>query len=252
MKNNKIVDSWNKIEPDSTADERMLNAILARNQSSLSDKKKVHIMSKSINRKWFAPIAACFVMVVALTAIIGNNANWFGPTTFSTDLRSGETLTFYRSDVPNTASIDFGTDVISRDLTSDENAILFGDSSAVAFYGTFNATDNSLIHLEGRIDEAKVIFAAPGTPLTDVVIEGVEATSDVNGIPVTAGYFITHANSQGIKNAIYFASFTLGDISVYVEVGGTESESEILRSAIGSIIERLIENGAPDLSMITM
>jgi hypothetical protein len=58
------------------------------------------------------------------------------------------------------------------------------------------------------------------------------------------------ANSSGVRNIIYFASFTIGDISVYTELGGAESVSETLRNEITTVISRLIQNGAPDLARI--
>ncbi|MFP3155402.1 hypothetical protein LQZ18_13440 [Lachnospiraceae bacterium ZAX-1] len=71
--------------------------------------------------------------------------------------------------------------------------------------------------LEGKIGETKVIIATPGMPVTDTLIEGNETISEVNGVSATAGYFITKANSQGVKNIIFFASLTLGDATIYVE-----------------------------------
>jgi hypothetical protein len=58
------------------------------------------------------------------------------------------------------------------------------------------------------------------------------------------------ANSSGVRNIIYFASFTLGDVSVYTALGGAESDGETLRSEIASVISRLIQNGVPDLARI--
>ena len=76
MKNDRIIASWNKIEPSDSADERMLSAILERNRSVHSRKDKVNGMSKA--KKTLLPVAACLVMVIAVTGIVGNSLNWFG------------------------------------------------------------------------------------------------------------------------------------------------------------------------------
>jgi len=57
-KNKKIIEAWNKIEPDSAADERMLSAILAR-------KRKELVMQKRTHWKILAPVAA-FSLLAAL------------------------------------------------------------------------------------------------------------------------------------------------------------------------------------------
>jgi hypothetical protein len=40
------------------------------------------------------------------------------------------------------------------------------------------------------------------------------------------------------------------DVSVYVEAGGEEALSELLRDEIAATIETLIQNGTPDLSKV--
>ena len=76
MKNDKIIASWNKIEPSDSANERMLSAILERNRSIQNGKDKVKYMSKT--KKMLIPVAACLVMLIAVTGIVGNSLNWFG------------------------------------------------------------------------------------------------------------------------------------------------------------------------------
>ena len=206
-------------------------------------------MSRIFNWKQLAPKAACFVLVIALFAVVGNNAGWFDSNVYTVELGSG-TISFYKADVSGIASLDFGVDVTSRVLTAEENRILFGDLSATS-YGMFNSENEALLHVEGKTGATKVIFAAPGTPVTDTIIDADKEVSEISGVPISAGYFITKANSQGIKDIIYFASFSLGDASVYVELGGEEANSEHFQNEIASIIEKLIQNGTPDISLIT-
>lgn len=252
MENKRIIDSWNKIEPDSTADERMLSAILARNHSGKSERKKVYPMNKTLNWKWLAPIASCFVVVVAIVGVFGNNAGWFGGKTLVSDFGDSGTLNFYKADsVGGTAGFSWDTDwgeQIARDLTADESKVLFGELDATG-YATFRSTDNALVHFEGKTGETKIILSATGTPVTDTVVEGNEEVSEINGIPVTAGYFVTGANSKGIKNIIYFATFDSPGATIYVERGGVESDSEALRNEISGVVDWLTKN-PPDSTAV--
>jgi hypothetical protein len=249
MKDARIVDSWNKIEPDAVAETRMLDAVLARNQSGKLKKEEVFTMTKAFNLKRLAPIAACFVLVIALVAVAGNNAGWFGGNVYTADLSGGNTLSFYKSDMPATGSFAFDFDVSSRDLTDSEIEVLFDDLPASA-YASFNAENHSFMRLDGKIGDTMVILAAPDAPLTDTFIEGNESISEINGVSVTAGYFITKANSQGVKTIIYFASWKLGDVTEYVQHGGNYDDSEAFRNELASVIEQLIQNGEPKLNQI--
>lgn len=251
MKNKRIIDSWNKIEPDSTADERMLDTILARNHSGKTENGKLFIVNKTFSWKRLASIAACFVLLIAVTAVVGNNANWFRSSIYTETLGENGVLSFYKSNVPGTASLDFGVDVTSRDLTADENIEIFGKVAVSSAYATFNAEDKSLLHIEAKTTNAKIILAAPGLPTTDTVIDTNAEDSIICGVPVSAGYFVTDKNSEGIRNIIYFASFTLNDISVYVELGGAEVENEIIRGNITSVIVTIIQNGGFNFSNVT-
>lgn len=51
MKNNKIITSWDKIEPSDSANDRMLSAILEKNRSVHDRKDKVNYMSQRKNFK---------------------------------------------------------------------------------------------------------------------------------------------------------------------------------------------------------
>lgn len=75
MKNDKIITSWDKIEPGDSANERMLSAILEWNRSVHNGKDKVNYMSKT--KKTLLPVVACFALLIAITGIVGNNQNWF-------------------------------------------------------------------------------------------------------------------------------------------------------------------------------
>jgi hypothetical protein len=257
MKNKRIIDSWNKIEPDSAADERILSAIIARNHAGQSERGTVNPMNKTRYWKRLAPIAACFVAVIALVAVVGGNSGWFGSKTLVADIDGG-TLAFYKGSTGEGSyawDADWG-DHIDRSLTADESRTLFGELS-VTGNATFRSTDTALMHFEGKAGDATIILAANGHATTDEIIKSNEEnpeTNDIpvriNGIPVTAGYFVTDANSKGIKNIIYFATFDVDGTTVYVELGGVESGSDALRTEIGAIIDHLTKN-PPDSAAVT-
>ena len=50
------------------------------------------------------------------------------------------------------------------------------------------------------------------------------------------------------QNVIYYATFKLGDSTVYVENAGAKTESESVKNDLATIIQELINNGALDLS----
>jgi hypothetical protein len=259
MKNNQIIDSWNGIGPDTAADQRMLSAILARNHAGQSEKKKVYTKDKIFNWKRLAPLAVCLVLVVALVAMVGNNAGWLGGNTLIADLGSSGTLSFYKGGSVADASFAWDADwgePISRELTAEESSILFGDLG-VTGYAIFRLTDSSLMHFEGKIvetegllsEDIKINLSASGFPVTDAIITGNEEVSQINGIPVTAGYFVTDANSKGERTIIYFASFVTENATVYVELAGTEANSDVIRTEIGDVIIKLTQS-PPDMAKV--
>ncbi len=79
MKNDKIIASWNKIEPSDSASNRMLSAIIKRNRFARERKDMVNIMRNAIcSKKVLASIAACFVAIVVVTGMMGGHFGWFG------------------------------------------------------------------------------------------------------------------------------------------------------------------------------
>ncbi|MCL2158095.1 MAG: copper resistance protein NlpE [Oscillospiraceae bacterium] len=211
----------------------------------VTQKPAVLAMKKPLAWKRLAPVAACLIMVVAIAAVFGNNAGWFGDKVYAVELDGG-TLSFYKSDYHGAGSLDldFGGDTAGRSLTAEENELLFSHLS-VSSYGIFSASDNSLLHVESRTGNTKIILSAHDVPVTDTMIETSRSISEINGVQVSAGYFITHANSKGERSFIYIASFDLNGVQVYVECGGDEDMSDELKTEIASVIETLINSGAP-------
>ena len=247
MKNNKIITSWDKIEPSDSANDRMLSAILERNRSVHDRKDKVNYMSQRKNfKKFLIPVAACLVAIVAVTGIVGSNMGCY-----TVNLANGDSIVYHIGST-NVASIHVGYPVSSRELTDAElDAILPETTERRSAIGTFREENGELLRVEGKLGDATIIFAQDNFPISDVVLEGNESSSSVNGIPVTTGYFVTSPNSRGEQSAIFFASFSIGNTNVFVECYGDKSDADAVSQETADLIFSIITKGEPDFSAIT-
>lgn len=252
MKNNKIITSWDKIEPSDSANDRMLSAILEKNRSVHDRKDKVNYMSQRKNfKKFMIPVAACLVAIVVVTGIVGSNMGWFGSKGYTVNLANGDSIVYHIGST-NVASIHVGYPVSSRKLTDAElDAILPETTERRSAIGTFREENGELLRVEGKLGDATIIFAQDNFPISDVVLEGNESSSSVNGIPVTTGYFVTSPNSRGEQSAIFFASFSIGNTNVYVECYGDKSDADAVSQETADLIFSIITKGEPDFSAIT-
>ena len=252
MKNNKIITSWDKIEPSDSANDRMLSAILEKNRSVHDRKDKVNYMSQRKNfKKFLIPVAACLVAIVVVTGIVGSNMGWFGSKGYTVNLANGDSIVYHIGST-NVASIHVGYPVSSRKLTNAElDAILPETTERRSAIGTFREENGELLRVEGKLGDATIIFAQDNFPISDVVLEGNESSSSVNGIPVTTGYFVTSPNSRGEQSAIFFASFSIGNTNVYVECYGDKSDADAVSQETADLIFSIITKGEPDFSAIT-
>ena len=202
--------------------------------------------------KWGA-MAACFALIAALGVGVFQSG-LFGNKTDIATLENGTEIVFVKSEM-TASSIDIDGAVTTRQLTEDEIATLFPNLPVTA-HAIFKTSDmdagNSpeLIGFEGNIGNAKMVISTTNISLLDTEISGNEEISTVNGTSVTAGYFVTDPNSNGEQNAIYYATFKLGDSTIYVENAGAKTESETIKNDLATIIQELINNGALDLSAI--
>lgn len=69
MKNDKIISSWNKIEPSDSADERMLSAILEQNRSVRERKGPTIPQQTRIHRPRWGLIAACLAIIMVVGSV---------------------------------------------------------------------------------------------------------------------------------------------------------------------------------------
>ena len=112
--------------------------------------------------------------------------------------------------------------------------------------------DNSqeLIGVEGNIGTIKLIVSTSDVQLLDTVIDGTEDTSEINGITILAGYFVTDPNSKGEQTVIYYAAFETGNCNVSLENAGLREESETIKNQLAEVIQTLTENGELDLTSV--
>lgn len=214
---------------------------------AISYKKKA---KKPIWVKWGA-IAACFAVIAVLGVGVFQNG-LFGNKTDIATLDNGNEIIFVKSETAG-SSIDIDGTITTRQLTETEAASLFPNLTVTAHAvfrvdDTVSDSNKELIGFEGKIENAKVVISTTDIALLDTKIVGSEESSEVNGTSVTAGYFVTDRNSVGEQNVIYYATFKLGDSTVYVENAGAKTESESVKNDLATIIQELINNGALDLS----
>lgn len=190
--------------------------------------------------KWGA-VAACFALVAAIGFGLFQSGLFGGNEQIGT-LDNGSKINFVKSD-GGVAQFDIAFEISTRDLTEDEIASLFGDLP-VTGYALFNNENDSILGIEGKYDDMKLLVSAPGVSISDLVIDGEETASDVDGVSVNAGYFTSG------KTVIYYAAFELGENTFYIENAGKKDESETAISEITLAIQNLIELDQIDLMNI--
>ena len=141
---------------------------------------------KGRKRRWRAA-AACFL----LAAAVGAGGLWWGQYGVRTaELEGGGELRFYRSDSAGAEQLALDLDADLRELTAEEIETLFGGLPVEAV-GYFDAAGR-LFGLEGTLGQVRLVLGG-----CDAAVEGEERASEVNGVAVTAGYFLTDADSRG-------------------------------------------------------
>lgn len=192
--------------------------------------------------KWTS-IAACLA-IVAVLSVGALQGGWFTGNDIA-KLDNGATINFVKGDaLGGVLSLD--NNVTLRELTTKEVRKLFGDLPVTA-NAVLNAADNQFIGFDGKIGDVKMSIATSDLLLHDTVLVGSEKATEVDGISVTAGYFLTDPNSSGEQNAIYYAAFKLGSSTVYVENAGAKAEREAVKNDLAEVVQKLIANGELDI-----
>lgn len=231
---------------------RIISDAITNISSEYIEKAADYTAAKRSNKpawlKWGA-IAACLLLcicgVFGVIKFLGNRPD-------IATLNNGDRIVFERSDLVGGA-LDLAFDVTKRSLTEDEASALFSGLPVTA-NAVFRNSDSDggyaqeLIGFEGEIGKVKAVISTSNVPLRDTVIVGAEETSKLNGVNIIAGYFVTKPNSRGEQTAIYYASFELGSCKIYLENAGARGDSEATKNQLAKVLQKLIENGEPDLA----
>ena len=216
----------------------------------------LHYKKKAKNSGWFkwGAMVACFT-VVTILCIGVFQSGLIGDRTEIVTLDNGNEIVFVKSDMV-AGSLDIAIDVTTRQLTEEEITIIFPNLpvTANAIYSVDNTSaggSKELVGFEGNIENVKMVISTSDVQLLDAIVVGNEASTEVNGTNVTAGYFMTDPNSKGERYVIYYATFQFGDSTVYVENAGAKSESERVKNVLAAIIQQLIENGPLHLDSLS-
>lgn len=129
----------------------------------------------------------------------------------------------------------------------------FSSGSIVIKEEAFERMKNDPEYENYVLNRVRSAYSVQGLPVGSnnvTIIDGNTITSSVDGVDINAGYFVTKSNSQGVKTVIYYATFDMGENTIYVEYSGVENESETVKNNLADTILKLIENGAFDLSQI--
>jgi hypothetical protein len=194
-----------------------------------------------------------------VTPTPGNNPSVLEPGTIipTPDSSSKYTLYFNKADSQSAAKIAIRGH-FWQELTDEELKAIFPrliETHIVTATANFQSDESraSLFNIVAQaVSSAGLktyIQLAPGEVVLDYGFDAETKASDIFGTAVTAGYFETKANSKGLRNVTYFATFKLSDVAYYVELGGTEAEKEVVKNEISEIIGLLIEGGTTDLDL---
>ncbi len=224
--------------------EQLFDIIGEVDEQKVLDANKDFSKSKKLQKhllKWGA-LAACLIIAIASTIGILTEKQ-----PLIVELSNGDEITFStKSDlVFYNIAIEIGD---NRNLSESEASAIFGESDIEASV-IFEEGTNEFIMLNGTIDDFKIEVKRKDIP-SCIVIEGEESTSYVNDIAVTAGYYITEANSKGKRNAIVYGEFEVGNYRVYLETAGDKSELETLCNEVAKELYNLIENASLDFEVI--
>lgn len=176
MKNKRIIDSWNKIEPDSTAEARMLNAILDRKHLGEPERRKVIKMSKTFNWKRLAPVAACLVLAVAIAIPFINNSS----SDFDLPLSDEGIKVSYVDKVPNSAVSDLLVYLTEDELLAD----LYAGYPVAIFSGTIIEVKNIQLDFSDGSDNYRAIAKIKVEDVLRGVVEAGETVSVLLPAPV--------------------------------------------------------------------
>ena len=240
MKQMQIVQAWDSILPDAAAEKRMRDATL-----SYDDNRRKPTVKP---RRFLIPAAAFLVMVAAIGFRLHN------PKKLAVTLDNGMNVV-YDANISSAGDAMYAYDyeIQTRELTAEELQQLLPCSvQPDSCHAVFRAETGEFERAETKLGEVHVHLAREGLPVTDDIVTGETANAEINGIPVTFGFFLTKPNSRGIRTAVLYASYLREGLQVYLETGGDEANQEQLGTDLGNLVCELLAHDAPYLSEIRL
>ncbi|NLN47732.1 MAG: hypothetical protein GX154_01240 [Clostridiales bacterium] len=229
---------------------------------SLIKEAEEHKLKKSPIRL-VLPLAASFALTIAVFTIWSNYSNHL-PLSPGNNIPpivgnegphsdKGYILYFNEADSQIAASIHIEGH-FWEELTSAQIEGLFQDiTKKYKIDGTVNYSyksgSASVFNIDARFNangkDVKVTIA-PGEMIKCYLIEGEPIFSEIEGVNIEAGIFITDKNSKGQLNYIYYADFKIDDIAYNVEYIGNKDDKDFFTNIIADIVL----GGKADLSVL--
>lgn len=199
-----------------------------------------------MRKKW--GIAAIFAIIAVIGCALYSKG-LKNDSCYIAALENGDTIQFTKSD--SGAFTEQLVGLYLREMNTEEIYACFGELP-VAANAVYAEADGQFIGIDGRIGNVKIAISASGSDfqLRDTEIAGQENDNEIQGVKVTAGYFLTKPNSDGIRTAIFYVSFMLDEYIVYLENAGKEHEIDAVCKELTAVMQRLIDSGQVDFSKI--
>ena len=230
-------------------------------ENYLQEKEKIlaSIPENNHKRTWVM-IAGTAAAAAVIVVISGFLFGWFGSRKYTVTLANGDEVT-YRNDASSFGaySLSFDCPTTPRELTEEEIKRVFPEGVAPDnAYASFQSDTGKLLHLESTISgekdlpEMSIHFDVDYNRLTDTPLGTNESASTVNGVPVTACYCVTEANSKGEKRFLVDNAFQVGEVYAYVSVGGDEKDAEDVCRRAAEMTQKIINNGDAGFKSVSL
>ena len=102
------------------------------------------------------------------------------------------------------------------------------------------------VRVVGGAGQLKICASREGFPVTDCIVSGRESETELDGVPLKTGYFVSKPNSRGERTVIFFAEYTLDGMTVYTELSGDLSDKEQVGARLTETVGGMIMSGSPD------
>ena len=251
VRNKKIVDSWNKINPDNATHERMLGNILER---AHSDKTKKGSERNMTIKPWkiLAPIAACAILVlaIAIPTLMQSGGIYIpqapGGNISQPAANGGHEhliypLTFNTTDSVMSVSIDRRIAFFHDVVTDEQMGAVFPGLNLPLEVRALYLDDGSLVEVSAFEPESGVMIRLAEGALMHTMLFHFDQPPQVSYLH---GVAVTAAKSGDDDFAFHVVDFMLGNIDYRVEVTGAGTYR------VTEIVNMLIIGGPADLSVL--